>query len=51
VDQRAYRCVGVVGSLGLPRLSALGEGFVTPYVAVLDITVVFIVLKGDMVIG
>lgn len=38
----------LVGYAGLPRLSALSGMFNTPYVAVLDIVLVFVVLKGDV---
>jgi hypothetical protein len=37
-----------LGFFGLPRLSPLGGGFVTPYVAVLDIVLALIVFKGDV---
>jgi hypothetical protein len=33
---------------GLPRISFAAGPFVTPYVAVLDIALVFIVFKGDV---
>jgi hypothetical protein len=32
----------------LPALSPLGGSFVTSYVAILDIALVFIILKGDV---
>jgi hypothetical protein len=38
----------LIGYAGLPRLSALSGMFITPYVAVLDIVLVFVVLKGDV---
>jgi hypothetical protein len=38
----------LVGYFGLPALSSLGGSFVTSYVAILDIALVFIVLKGDL---
>jgi hypothetical protein len=38
----------LMGALGLPRLSSFMGLFVTPYVAVLDIVLVFIVFKGDV---
>ena len=38
----------VAGYVGLPRLSWFGGLFVTSYVAVLDIVLVFIVFKGDV---
>jgi hypothetical protein len=37
-----------LGSFGLPRLSAFSGLYVTPYVAVLDIVLAFIVFKGDV---
>jgi hypothetical protein len=36
------------GYFGLPRLSAYGGLFVPPYIAVLDIALVWIVFKGDI---
>lgn len=36
------------GFFGLPRLSSDAAPFVTPYVAVLDIALVFMVFKGDV---
>jgi hypothetical protein len=38
----------VVGYAGLPRLSTFGGLFVTPYVALLDIVLVFLVFKQDV---
>jgi hypothetical protein len=38
----------IAGYAGLPRLSNLGDLFITPYVAVLDIVLVFLVFKGDV---
>jgi hypothetical protein len=38
----------LVGYFGLPALSSLGGSFVTSYVAILDIALVFIILKGDL---
>jgi hypothetical protein len=38
----------LVGYFGLPALSSLGGSFVTSYVAILDIALVFIILKGDV---
>jgi hypothetical protein len=38
----------LVGYFGLPALSSLGGLFVTSYVAILDIALVFIILKGDL---
>ena len=38
----------ICGVFGLPRLSDTGGFFVTPYVAVLDIVLVFMVFKGDV---
>jgi hypothetical protein len=37
-----------VGYFGLPRLSADSGLFVPPYIAVLDIALVWIVFKGDL---
>jgi hypothetical protein len=37
-------CVGV---FGLPHVS-FGAGFFTPFIAVLDIALVFVVFKGDI---
>jgi hypothetical protein len=37
-----------VGYFGLPRLSADSDLFVPPYIAVLDIALVWIVFKGDL---
>jgi hypothetical protein len=36
------------GYFGLPRLSAYGGLFVPPYIAVLDIALVWVVFKGDL---
>jgi hypothetical protein len=36
------------GYFGLPRLSPDGAPFVTPYTAVLDIALVWLVFKGDV---
>jgi len=36
------------GVFVLPRLSAMSGPFVTPYIAVLDVVLVFVVLKGDV---
>lgn len=36
------------GFFGLPRVSQMAAGFVTAYVAVLDIALVFLVFKGDV---
>jgi hypothetical protein len=36
------------GVFGLPRVSVAASFLVTPYVAVLDIVLVFIVFKGDV---
>lgn len=36
------------GYFGLPRLSASGALFVPPYIALLDIALVWIVFKGDI---
>ena len=36
------------GYFGLPRLSESGGPFVTPYIAVLDIALVWMVFKGDI---
>ena len=38
----------IFGVFGFPRLSDTGGVFVTPYVAVLDIVLVFMVFKGDV---
>jgi hypothetical protein len=38
----------ILGYFGLPILSPLGGSFVTSYVAILDIALVFIILKGDV---
>lgn len=38
----------VCGVLGLPRVFSSGAFLVTPYIAVLDIALVFIVFKGDV---
>ena len=38
----------VCGVFGLPRISDTAAQLVTPYVAVLDIAMVFIVFKGDV---
>jgi len=38
----------LVGYFGLPALSPLGGSFITSYVAILDIALVFIILKGDL---
>jgi hypothetical protein len=38
----------ICGVFGLPRLSSTAGLLVTPYVAVLDIALVFIVFKGDV---
>ena len=38
----------LAGYFGLPALSSLGGLFVTSYVAILDIALVFIILKGDL---
>jgi hypothetical protein len=38
----------VAGSFGLPRLFESGGVFVPPYIAVLDIALVWIVFKGDI---
>ena len=37
-----------VGYFGLPRLSESGGLFVTPYIALLDIALVWMVFKGDI---
>lgn len=36
------------GYFGLPRTGMIGGLFVTPYVAVLDIVLAFVVFKGDV---
>jgi hypothetical protein len=36
------------GVFGLPHLSSMAGLFVTPYVAVLDLALVFVVFKGDV---
>ena len=36
------------GYFGLPRLSAYGGLLVPPYIAVLDIALVWVVFKGDL---
>ena len=36
------------GYFGLPRLSAYGGVFVPPYIAVLDIALVWVVFKADI---
>ena len=36
------------GFFGLPRLSQVAAGFVTSYVALLDIVLVFLMFKGDI---
>jgi hypothetical protein len=36
------------GYFGLPRLSAYGGLFVPPYIAVLDVAIVWMVFKGDI---
>ena len=36
------------GFLGLPRLGPFGGLFVTPYVAMLDVVLAFVVFKGDV---
>jgi hypothetical protein len=38
----------VAGYLGLPLLFSLGSQLMTSYVAVLDIVLVFMVVKGDV---
>ena len=38
----------VCGVYGLPHLYSAGGFLVTPYIAVLDIVLVFIVFKGDV---
>lgn len=38
----------LAGYIGLTRISWLTGFFVTPYVAVLDIVLVFVVFKGDV---
>jgi len=38
----------LVGYLGLPRLAWWTSSLVTPYVAILDIVLVFMVFKGDV---
>jgi hypothetical protein len=37
-----------VGMVVLPRVASTGALFVTPYVAVLDIVLAFVVFKGDV---
>jgi hypothetical protein len=46
----ALTCVGlwVAGYLRLPRLSPEGALFVTSWVAVLDIALVFVLFRGDV---
>jgi hypothetical protein len=36
------------GYFGLPRLFASGEFFVPPYIALLDVALVWMVFKGDI---
>ncbi|HET7619577.1 MAG TPA: hypothetical protein VF159_00420 [Gemmatimonadaceae bacterium] len=36
------------GFFGLPRVSQMGAAFVTSYVALLDIVLVFLLFKGDV---
>ena len=43
-----FVAVWIVGCVGLPRLAPFSDLFVTPYVAVLDIVLVFVVFKGDL---
>jgi hypothetical protein len=38
----------IAGYVGLPRIAWWTGGFVAPWVAVLDIALVFIVFKGDV---
>ena len=38
----------IAGYAGLPRLSAFGDLFVAPFVAILDIVLVFLLFKGDV---
>jgi len=37
-----------LGFIALPRITWWSSGFVTPWVAVLDIALVFVVFKGDV---
>jgi hypothetical protein len=41
----------LIGFVGFPRISWMWGLFVTPYVAVLDIVLVCVVLKGDVQLG
>jgi hypothetical protein len=38
----------MIGYAGFPRISSMWGLFLTPYIAVLDIVLVFLVLKGDV---
>jgi hypothetical protein len=38
----------LLGYLGIPRVDATGGLFVTPYLALLDIILVLVVLRGDV---
>jgi hypothetical protein len=41
----------LVGYLGVPRIAWWGSPLVTPYIAILDIVLVFKVFKGDVRLG
>ncbi len=43
-----FLALWAVGFFGLPRVSAFGALYVTPYVAALDIGLAFVVFKGDV---
>jgi len=43
-----FFCLWIIGWFGLPHLSYMAGVFLTPYVAVLDIVLAFIVFKGDV---
>ena len=43
-----FLCLWAIGWFGLPHLSSIAGLFFTPYVAILDIVLAFLVFKGDV---
>jgi hypothetical protein len=43
-----FLALWLLGYMGLPRLAWPAELFVTPYIAMLDVVLAFVVLKGDV---
>jgi len=54
LDRRAaaiFVALWIAGFAGLPWLPMVGSMLVTPFVAILDIVLVFVVFKGDVTLS